>query len=224
MKNKLENTINQLKGVLSDKKAIIFDMDGTLIDSMGMWSHIDVEYMDKIGVIPNPDFHERVRSLTIPLAARYIHDTYNTTQTAKEIEKEFLVMVDGYYKDIIPLKPGVYELVKYLKASGYMLSVATANDINMCEVCLRRLGIFEDMEAIVNCDMAGAIKSEPDVFDLACRKMGATREECVVFEDSLHAIETARAAGYEVVGVYEETQADLWEDICKNTQCQVVFE
>lgn len=223
MKN-IQFLLEKLEPVLSNKKGIIFDMDGTLIDSMGMWEKLDIEYLNSIGITPEPNFHDIMRKLTIPLAAEYICKNYTTNKTPYEIEMGFKELAGVYYKEIIPLKPGVYELVKCLKSRGYILSVATANDIEMSEACLGRLGILEDMTAIVNCDMVGATKDKPDVFDLACKKMGIEKEECIVFEDSIHAIHTAARAGYAVVGVYEESQKSAWEEICENTNCQVVFE
>lgn len=223
MKN-IDAILDKISPVFEGKKAVIFDMDGTLVDSMEMWSHLDIEYMNRIGRTPNPDFHDKVCTLTIPLAAEYIYEIYNTEQTAKEIEEEFFNMAYEYYSKSIPLKPGVYELVKYLKENGYKLSVATANDIVMCEACLKRLGIYEDMDAVVNCDMVGATKAKPDVFDLACKLMGTTREESVIFEDSMHAISTAVGAGYTVVGIYEKSQAHRWQEVCESTYCQLVFE
>lgn len=220
----INDIIKKLEPTIESKQAIIFDMDGTLIDSMPMWSHLDVEYMESIGITPKPDFHERVCSLTISLAAEYIHDEYNTIQSAQEIEDSFLNMADVYYREKIPLKPGIYELVKHYKAKGYKLAVATANDITMTEVCLKRLGIYEDMDAVVNCDMAKATKAKPDVYDLACKMLGSNRDNTVIFEDSLHAIKTAVGASYTVIGVFEETQKDSWDEICSLTNCQVVLE
>lgn len=223
MKN-TDYIIEKIKPILKEKKAVIFDMDGTLIDSMPMWSSLDVKYMNSIGIEPRPDFHEKVRTLTISLAAEYIHEAYNTSQTPAEIEAEFKEMAYHYYSDTIPLKPGVFELVKQLAKAGYKLSVATANDISMTAACLKRLGIYEDFSAVVNCDMAGATKAKPDVFDLACERMKVSREDCVIFEDSLYAIKTAVEAGYSVIGVYEASQSDKWDEICGLTECQVVFE
>ncbi|MGN0435795.1 MAG: HAD family hydrolase, partial [Wujia sp.] len=220
----IQHLLDKLESVLEGKKGIIFDMDGTLIDSMGMWGSLDLEYLKRIGVEPKPDFHDKIRTLTIPLAAEYLYEDYHTKQTPREIEEEFKSLAGVYYRESIPLKPGVYELVKHLKKMGYKLSVATANDILMSESCLKRLGIYEDMTAIVNCDMAGATKAKPDVFHLACERMGTLISESVVFEDSLHAMQTAALAGYTVVGVYEETQKDKWNEICDITDCQVVFE
>lgn len=220
----IQHILDKLESVLEGKKGIIFDMDGTLIDSMSMWEKLDIEYLNNIGIIPEPNFHDIMRTLTIPLAAEYVCKNYNTDKTPDEIEKGFKELAGVYYRDIIPLKPGVYELVKHLNKMGYKLSVATANDILMSEACLKRLGIYEDMTTLVNCDMVGATKEKPDVFNLACERMGTLISESVVFEDSLHAMQTAALAGYTVVGVYEETQKDKWNEICDITDCQVVFE
>lgn len=213
-----------LMPVISDKSCIIFDMDGTIIDSMPIWEKLDVEYMKSIGHEIDEDFHDEMRKKTIPTAAEYIHRVYKTKQTPEEIEAGFIELADRYYREEIPLKPGAYELIEALYNEGYKLAIATANDINMCEAALKRLGVDKFFRCIVNCDMAGASKEKPDVYDLACSRLGSFIEMCVVFEDSLHAINTAKSAGYTVVGVYEEAVKEDWEEISRITDCQVVFE
>lgn len=221
---RFEELYNGLTPVLSDKKGIVFDMDGTLLDSMPMWRSLDMQYMGKYGITPDMDFHHKVATMTLPEAAVYIRDCYNIPKEPEQIMQDFQDMVYVEYRDHIPLKPLAYELVKVLKWDGYRIAVATANEIELCELALKRTGLASVVDAVVSCTLAGASKEKPDVFFYACDKIGIAPEQCVVFEDSFRAIQTAKNAGFVTIGAYDEVVRDAWASICELTDGQVVFE
>lgn len=213
----------KLQPVLKDKKAVVFDMDGTLIDSMPMWRNLDVLYMGGYGIYPDKEFHHKVATMTLLEAAEYIKQCFEIPKTAQEIFDDFQNMVTEQYQNHIPLKKFAYELVIWLKRDGYQVGVATANEINFSQMVLERTGLTKYVDTMVSCTMVGASKEFPDVYDLACQNMHVKREECVVFEDSLRAIYTAKKAGFQTVAVYDSVAEDSWKEICEITDEQVVF-
>ncbi len=230
IQNMLKNTrwlndlYHRLKPAFAGKTGALFDMDGTLIDSMPLWRNLDIQYMAGYGIVPDQDFHHTVAAMTLSQAAAYIKEYYKLPKTVSEICQDFHEMVYLEYRDHIPLKPLAYEFVKMLKWKGYRLAVATANEIELSELVLKRTGLDHIVDAVVSCSMAGASKEQPDVFFYACDKIGIAPEQCVIFEDSIRAIETAKNAGFATVGVYDEVTKDVWETICGLTDGQVVFQ
>lgn len=220
---KLDN-ISELEAFLDGKKGIIFDMDGTILDSMRMWGTLDVQYLNELGIEPDDKFHDEVRTMTMLMAAEYIHDRYQIQYEPDEIVRQFKAHIDDYYKNILQLKPGVMELIQKLSSRGIHMMVATANEYDMCEAALERNGIMQYMDGLITCTMAGAGKERPDIYIKACEMMKISIEDSVVFEDSLFAIRTAQQAGFTVIAVYDETAADCWDEICNITEYQVVFE
>ena len=220
----VSKNIEGLEAVLSGKKGIIFDMDGTLLDSMEMWGTLDIKYMNDLGIEPDEQFHNDVRTMTLLMAAEYMHDRYNVPYEPEEIVEQFKALIDDYYKNTLQLKTGAYELVRELHERGVHMMVATANEYDMSMAALERTGIAQYMDGLITCTMAGAGKDKPDIYLKACEDMNISVAECLVFEDSLFAIKTARDAGFAVVGVYDESAKEFWDEICENTDCQVVFE
>lgn len=215
--------LDNLSGVLEGKKGLIFDVDGTLLDSMPMWKRLDVEYLSSLGLTPEPDFQNKVKMMTMLDASRYIKKYFGLDKQPEVIAKEIENIAYSYYENELLIKPGSFELLTELKKCGYKMVVATANEYEMCKSALIRNNIMDLFEDLVTCSMVGCSKERPDVYLLACDKMGLSVDECVVFEDSYFAINTAKNAGFSVVGVYDETEEDNWESICKLTDGQVVF-
>lgn len=221
---KISNILMKTDKVLKGKKGIIFDMDGTLIDSMKMWSTLDVEFMEGLGIKLDDNFHRAVSTMTLVMAAEYIHDKYKVEYTVDEIVNQFMSLAEEHYKYRLTLKSGVMELVETLHSKGVKMVVATANEYELSMAALERNNIYTYMDGLITCTMAGASKESPAVYLKACEMVGLKYEECAVFEDSLFAIKTAKRAGFDVVGVYDEAEKCNWKEICEITDCQVVFE
>lgn len=220
---KFDLLYQKLMPLLRGKKGVLFDMDGTLIDSMPMWRMLDVEYIGRYGIQPDMEFHHQVATMTLIQAAHFIKERFDIPKSAEEIFDDFQNMVTTEYRDTIPLKPYAYELVKWMKRDGYKVAVATANEINLSEMVLKRTGLMEDVDTIVSCTMAGASKESPAVYELACANMKIAPADCVIFEDSLRAMYTAKKAGFVTVAVYDEVAKDSWDEICRITDEQVVL-
>lgn len=219
----IQKIIDTINPIINGKKTLIFDVDGTLLDSMPMWARLDIDYLEGMGYHPEPDFCTKVKMMTISDASIFIWDYFGVDKSPEQITKEIMDMACSHYENDLLLKPGASELIKTLKTMGYHIVVATANEYDMVKKCLERNGIMQYMDGLVTCTMVGCSKQRPDVYLRACEISEATVDESVVFEDSSFAINTAVNAGFDVIGVYDETEEDKWAEICQLTKCQVVF-
>lgn len=192
-----------------DKKYCIFDMDGTLTDSMGYWNALGDDYLRARGVEPPEGLFDRFRAATMAESARYFMEL-GVPGPEERIVEDLCALMAENYRLRIPLKPGVAEYLEKLRAQGARLAVATATALPLVHACLRRLGVEDCFECFSSCESLGRSKEFPDVYLEAARRMGAKPEETVVFEDSLFAAHTAKKAGFRVVGVYETVNEEEW--------------
>ena len=184
-------------------KGAIFDIDGTLLDSMPIWENAGARYLATLGIKAKPDLKERLDALSLPEGAIYMQKEYGLSVSAEDIlEGVNQVVKDFYYKEAV-MKPGAYALVKRLKENGVKLIIATATDKEMAKAALIRNGIWQDFMGMITCEEAGAGKTSPKVFELARQKLGTKKEETWVFEDSLYAVKTATEAGFPVCSIYD---------------------
>lgn len=219
----INSILSELEPIIKDKKGLIFDIDGTLLDSMPMWARLDIEYLESLGIKPEPNFHNKVKMMTMLDASRYIKNCFNVDKEPEIIADEIQQIAIKYYEDELLIKNNSRELLQILKSRGYKMYVATANEYDMCSAALRRNQVMDLFDGLVTCSMTGYSKERPDVYLLACEKMGLAVSDTVVFEDSCFAINTALKAGFTVVGVYDKAEEENWDTICKITDCQVVF-
>ena len=194
-----------------DKKFAIFDMDGTLIDSMGFWKNLATEYLTARGVAEIPgEILERIRPMTMSESAALFQREFGLTG---DPEAEMNAMMDAHYRNDIPLKPGVREYLENLHRQGVRMCVASATAEHLMESCLTRLGVRQYFEFLLSCETVGAGKRSPLVYQEAARRLGAVPGQIAVYEDALYAVQTAKAAGFHVVGVYDDSAADSWQAI-----------
>lgn len=194
-------------------KAAIFDYDGTLVDSMRMWRTIPSTYARKMGKEPVLEFDERMKYLSLDEAAEEFRSMYGLDFTNEEIIRQVMDMVYGFYRDDHPLKEGAREVLEDLKRCGVPMCVATMTPREMILAANKRLGIAEYFEEIYSCTDFGVGKDIPYIYDLAAGRMGAEPEETLVFEDMVVAVNTAREAGYRVIGICDEISRKDWDRI-----------
>lgn len=181
----------------------IFDLDGTLIDSMWVWEKVDIDFLGRRGLAVPGDYGEKIKAMSFEQAAMYTIAEFGMKNTPREIMAEWNDMAAHEYAEHVFLRPGAREYLDELKAKGVKLAVATALTRGLMEPCLRHNGVLDIFDAVCSTDEAGRGKESPDVFLLAAEKMGVMPEKCIVFEDVLTAVKSAKRAGMTVCGVYD---------------------
>ena len=194
-----------------DKQFAIFDMDGTLIDSMVFWKNLATEYLTCKGVREIPaEILEQIKPMTMSESAALFQTAFGLTG---DIESEMNAMMDDHYRKDIPLKPGVREYLQKLHARGTRMCVASATAEYLMEACLTRLGVRDYFEFLLSCETVGAGKRSPIVYHTSAQRLNVMPQEIAVYEDALYAIQTAKKAEYYVVGIYDDSAADSWQAI-----------
>ncbi|WP_409967085.1 HAD family hydrolase [Bengtsoniella intestinalis] len=181
----------------------IFDMDGTLIDSMTMWANIGTGYVRSLGYELPQDVEDKMRVMSLLPACTLCAKELNMTQTPEELVTGMWNAVGNFYEHEVELKAGVLAYLDKLQAAGVDLYIATATDRPLVEKAVARTGIGAYFKGIITCAEAGKGKSDSKIFLDALEQVDGDLSSTVVYEDSLVAIETAKAAGFQVVGIYD---------------------
>ena len=181
----------------------IFDVDGTLLDSMSIWDTIGADYLRSIGYIPRENLNEIFKNMSLLQAAEYYRNEYGVTLRVEEIMSGVNAMLEQFYQYEAPLKPGAAELLARLRQNRVKLCIATATDRYLVEAALARCGVLSYFGEIFTCNGVGHGKDEPHIFEAALRFLGTERAETVVFDDALYAIRTAKEAGVPIAAVYD---------------------
>ena len=188
-------------------KAAIFDMDGTLVDSLMvwdvLWSTMGETYLNDKTFRPNAEDDKKVRTLILADAMELIHDHYGLGNSGEELLRLANDFMKDFYANRVTLKRDVRRFLEYCKAAGVKMCIASATAPDLITVALEQCGIESYFSKIFSCAEVGKGKEEPDVFLQACEFLGAKPEETWVFEDSLVAIKTAVKVGMPTVGIYD---------------------
>jgi HAD superfamily hydrolase (TIGR01509 family) len=194
-------------------RAAIFDLDGTLIDSMSVWKRVDRVFLAKRGITPPPDYFDAVGALGFLETALYTIERFSLDETADELMREWNEMVADEYAHNIKLKPGAGEYLVRLRDAGIKTALATSSTEELCASALSNNGIDHMFDAICTVSEVGRGKEFPDIFIYTSGRLGVGPEGCLVFEDNIKAAMSAKAAGMAVLGVYDETVGDRWDEM-----------
>ena len=186
----------------------IFDMDGTLLDTMQMWDDVCCQYLISRGITPEDNLIDKLRTKTFSQAINYIKDKYNISESAEDIARHIDSTIYSFYAHRAQPKPGVAEFLQFLHKNGVKMCIATSSTKHYADAALKRLGLGHYFDAIITCADVGASKDKPDIFHTAAASMGTDLSYTWVFEDSLYAARTAKLAGYPVCGIYDGSEED----------------
>jgi len=197
-------------------KGAIFDLDGTLLDSMGVWEKIDIDFLAKRNLSVPENYTSEISALSFRKTAEYTIDRFHLKETAEDLMKEWNHMAAYEYSHMITLKPYAKEYLATLKACGIRIGTATSLSGVLAKSALINHGIYNLFDIQCETDEVGKGKDSPDVFLLAAEKLGVVPEECIVFEDLLAGICSAKKAGMKkVFGIYDEYSKEQAEEIQK---------
>lgn len=194
---------------LSSIKAAVFDLDGTLLDSSRIWEDLGGRFLLSIGVTPETELPVILGSMSLEEGCSYLSGHYRLRQTPEQVRTALLDILSDFYRSECELKSGAFQLLTKLKECGIPAVIATAGDRELSAAAMKRLDILDMFCGMVTCRECGG-KDKPDIFLTAAKLAGSTPEHTAVFEDSLMAVSTAKAAGFLTAAVSDisEPQQD----------------
>ncbi len=192
---------------------LLFDLDGTLIDSNQVWSQIDLEFLGERGFSCPPDYSNAVAHMTYPEAARYTKERFHLPESPEQIQTIWTAMAMDQYRSRLPLKEGVMDFLTAQASNGSRLGIVTSCMEPLCQAVLCRHGLWSLFERITTTAQVERGKAYPDIYLLAARLAGVPPETCTMFDDSPVAVAGAKAAGMRVIGVYDPFYESRQEEL-----------
>jgi len=185
----------------------IFDMDGTLADSLGFWDYL-WEYIGKKynggSFLPDPQTEQALRTTLMKDGMYLLHEKYGFGESGEAFYRDTAALLVKFYAEEIKLKPGVLEFLEHLKMRGVKMCVASATELPLLESLCARYKLERYFTKIFSCQQIGKGKESPEVFNVAHRYLGTAKESTWIFEDSVLALDTSVKAGYNTVGIYDK--------------------
>lgn len=188
-------------------KGAIFDVDGTILDSMGIWVDIDTAFFASHNIVITPEQSAQYQDMTFEESLQQMQRDYLPDMSEDEMRRELMQLAADAYANTISAKPGVCEYMHRLHNSGVKIAVATSGFKELCQSAFKRLGIFDIIETYAFSSEVGCNKSHPDIYLLAAKRLDLPPEECTVYEDIITGIMSADSVGFNTVAVYDETSA-----------------
>ncbi len=196
-------------------RAAIFDLDGTLIDSLSVWADSDREFLNSLGHDYDPKHSAAMKSMHFDSACEYLVKTFSLPFSPKETGERVLKIVENRYLHELKLRDGAEEFLKSARTDGIKMCVATSNKKDLAERTLKNLGVLDFFEFVLTSDEVGCGKESPEIFLKAAQALGTSPGETVVFEDSLHAVKSAKSAGFKTIGMYDPLYDEEFTEIEK---------
>jgi HAD superfamily hydrolase (TIGR01509 family) len=213
LKNAADTNIDMVATRHVPRRGYIFDLDGTLLDSAGVWNKINRGFFVKRGIDFPENYQHSIAAMPFEQVAIYTKERFSLPESPAELMQEFLADSIDAYSHEVALKPGAKAYLTRLYKTGHKLAVATAAPRALLTPALKNHGIYELFDAIITTQDAGFGKTRPDVFIMAAQKINHAPTECIVFDDILPAIISAKSADFITCGVRDDQPPQDWNEI-----------
>ena len=194
-------------------KGFIFDMDGTLLESMQFYEHFLSDYLKRYDIKAKPDLREKIRALSVTQAVLLAKKEYDIPKSDEEVVSEVKEIIFEFYANDVTLKDGVLQFLKISHDMGIKMAVASATDTEVCKMALKKLGVLEYFDFVKSTKDFNTSKKEPLIYDKCCELLDLNKNEVAVFEDAYHAIKTCKEAGYLTVSLKDASMQKFEDEI-----------
>ncbi len=202
------------KEILDGIEAVLFDLDGTVVDSMGIWRDIDDEYFAKCGKALPADYQRQIEGLSFYETAQFTRDHYFPHLTCEQLMEDWNRMAYDHYANLVKPKDGILDFLEKLSEMGIKMGIATSNSGLLCRATLENNGLIRYFDSILTGEECGAGKPSPDVYLNSAKALRVRPQKCLVFEDICNGILAGKRAGMTVVAVHDDYSKDQWDEKC----------
>lgn len=194
-------------------KGIIFDIDGTLLDSMHIWSELGYRYLSSVGIEAKPGLAKILFPMNLDESSEYLKEAYSLTDSVEKITEDTVNILSDFYRYEAKPKAGVVEFIRQARERSIPMAIATSGDRRILNFALERLGISDCFTTILTCSDLKTNKRVPTIYLRAAELLGTKPEETAVFEDVLHAIRVAKSAGFVTCAIEDISSEQDREEI-----------
>ena len=202
-------------------KAIIFDLDGTLVDSMGYWRSVSRDFMKTKGIDIEDEVQHKMTTMNLDASLRYLKDYYNLEESFEELMRDFSRTVEDFYRNKVETKGGCLEILKYFMDKGIKVVIGTSTAAHFANIVIEKYGIAKCIDGLYTADSVGHLKAEEKFYTSIAEELGERPEDIFLVDDSSLALRTAKRAGLKTIGIYDENSKDTWPTIVSENKNSV---
>ena len=202
--------------------AVVFDLDGTLVDSLWVWDQVDREFFERHHISPSEELLKEMDTVDYSKRANILKQRTGLGLSMAEIKRQWYQGAETYYKEKLKLKPGAREFIDWLTSHNIPIGLATANTPHLTMCFLENNGIKEKFSVVKTTSEVPHTKPAPDVYLAAMKELGVKKEDCVVFEDSVVGVQAALGTGAHVIHIRDNYSKDQWEKLESQTEFSIV--
>lgn len=200
-------------------RAVIFDIDGTLIDSMPIWDDLGARYLQSVHVAPEPELGKILFPMTIAEGVRYLKEHYHLPESEETIRQGLQIITEKFYREEVPLKKGAMTFVQSLEKRQIPMVLATIGETELEEAALKRLGIWQYFLKMFVCEDFQTTKKESKIYRICAKYLNLPPRKILVVEDLLQAIRSASAAGFQTAAIYDAASAGDEAQLRREADC-----